>query len=149
MMVRDRTTSQVFYEAEWRAWLLANGGPSFDQITPEVMQACGADPVFEGQQPTLTRYQTAAMQGVVKQSDGNWYTNWIAVDMDEAAKAAADARQGDAVRQDRNARLSESDWTQLADAPVDAAAWSAYRAALRDVPQQEGFPWDVTWPTKP
>lgn len=24
-----------------------------------------------------------------------------------------------------------------------------YRKALLDVPQQEGFPWSVTWPTKP
>mgnify|MGYP003625607087 CR=1 FL=1 len=27
--------------------------------------------------------------------------------------------------------------------------WSAYRIALLDVPQQQGFPNDVTWPTKP
>lgn len=149
MMIRDRKTGQTFFEAEWRAWLLANGGPSFEQLTPEVMEACGADPVFEGPQPTLTRYQTAAQQGVVKKADGHWYTNWVAVDMDADAKAAADARQADAVRSDRNGRLASCDWTQLADAPVDTAAWSSYRAALRDVPAQAGFPWDVTWPTAP
>jgi hypothetical protein len=27
--------------------------------------------------------------------------------------------------------------------------WSVYRIALLDVPQQSGFPNDVTWPTKP
>jgi hypothetical protein len=26
---------------------------------------------------------------------------------------------------------------------------TAYRQALRDVPQQEGFPNTITWPTKP
>ncbi len=34
----------------------------------------------------------------------------------------------------RDARLAASDWTQLADAPVDRAAWAAYRQALRDFP---------------
>jgi hypothetical protein len=31
----------------------------------------------------------------------------------------------------------------------DQAAWTTYRQALRDVPQQEGFPFTITWPTKP
>lgn len=149
MMIRDRKTGQVFFEAEWRAWLLDNGGPSFAQLTPEVMEACGADPVFDGPQPTLTRYQTAAQQGVVKKADGKWYTNWVAVDMDAEARAAADARQAEAVRADRNARLSASDWTQLPDVPVDHAAWAVYRADLRNVSAQAGFPWDVAWPTTP
>lgn len=52
-------------------------------------------------------------------------------------------------RAERNARLSASDWTQLADAPVDKIAWAAYRQALRDVPQQEGFPTSVVWPVEP
>jgi hypothetical protein len=29
------------------------------------------------------------------------------------------------------------------------AAWAAYRQELLDVPQQSGFPADITWPTKP
>ena len=28
-------------------------------------------------------------------------------------------------------------------------AYTVYRQALLDVPQQAGFPWNVTWPTKP
>jgi hypothetical protein len=38
------------------------------------------------------------------------------------------------VRNWRNAKLIESDWTQVADAPVDKAAWATYRQALRDLP---------------
>jgi hypothetical protein len=34
----------------------------------------------------------------------------------------------------RDAKLAASDWTQTADAPVDKAAWAAYRQALRDFP---------------
>lgn len=54
-----------------------------------------------------------------------------------------------AIRAQRNWRLSSSDWTQIADSPVDAAAWAAYRQALRDVPQQAGFPETVVWPEPP
>ena len=49
----------------------------------------------------------------------------------------------------RNSLLTQSDWSQLPDAPVNQAAWAAYRSLLRDVPQQSGFPADITWPTKP
>jgi len=31
----------------------------------------------------------------------------------------------------------------------EQAAWSNYRTALLDVPQQSGFPHNVTWPTQP
>jgi hypothetical protein len=53
------------------------------------------------------------------------------------------------VRAERDRLLAASDWTQVLDAPVDQDAWAAYRQALRDVPQQEGFPTDVAWPIKP
>ena len=53
------------------------------------------------------------------------------------------------IHQERNTLLSECDWTQVSDAPVNQAAWQTYRQALRDVTSQEGFPYSVTWPTKP
>ncbi|MEN8659818.1 MAG: phage tail assembly chaperone [Marivita sp.] len=61
--------------------------------------------------------------------------------MDEAAAQA--------FRHNRDHLLAASDWTQVADAPVDAAAWAAYRQALRDVPAQAGFPDNITWPEAP
>ena len=53
------------------------------------------------------------------------------------------------IRHYRNQLLATSDWTQIADAPVDQSAWATYRQALRDVPEQEGFPENVIWPTPP
>jgi len=58
-------------------------------------------------------------------------------------------RQAAQARSQRDALLSQSDWTQVPDAPVDQAAWAEYRQALRDVPQQAGFPTEITWPQKP
>ncbi|WP_207260873.1 tail fiber assembly protein [Desulfovibrio sp. Huiquan2017] len=58
----------------------------------------------------------------------------------------------EAVRAERDRRLAACDWTQMPDAPLDdtaRAAWTVYRQALRDVPQQEGFPWVVVWPVGP
>ena len=53
------------------------------------------------------------------------------------------------IRFERDRLLVASDWTQVADAPVNQAAWAEYRQALRDIPEQEGFPENVVWPTKP
>jgi len=57
-------------------------------------------------------------------------------------------------RQRRNGLLRATDWTQLADAqlrlgPERVAAFEAYRQALADVPQQEGFPEAIEWPEEP
>jgi len=49
----------------------------------------------------------------------------------------------------RNKKLADSDWTQVADAPVDKTVWASYRQALRDITNQEGFPVNVLWPTEP
>ena len=70
-------------------------------------------------------------------------------DAEEAAHAANEiARKAVEIRSQRNQRLKDSDWTQVADAPVDKAAWAAHRQALRDISTQTGFPWDVEWPTE-
>jgi hypothetical protein len=55
------------------------------------------------------------------------------------------------VRAERDARLMLTDWIYLPDVtpPSDMAAWEAYRQALRDVPQQDGFPDEVVWPEAP
>jgi len=54
------------------------------------------------------------------------------------------------VREERNQRLKNSDWTQFPDVVLsDKDAWTTYRQMLRDVPSQAGFPWSVDWPTKP
>ena len=53
------------------------------------------------------------------------------------------------VRAERKSKLVASDWTQLADAVVEKSAWASYRQLLRDLPQQEGFPGSVVWPTAP
>ncbi len=49
----------------------------------------------------------------------------------------------------RNAQLAASDWTQVADAPVDKSAWATYRQALRDLPAQGGIADAAEFPVAP
>lgn len=55
-------------------------------------------------------------------------------------------------RAQRSALFAASDWTQVADSPLSSAAraaWATYRQALRDLPQQPGWPAAVVWPAQP
>ena len=158
---------QVMYEAEFRAYQKANGGPAWDTTTAEVLTALGADVVFEGPQATGgTVYQFSQAAGV-EQIDGKWYTKHIlgptftdtpatdttpaqtAAEQEAAYKASKDAEQATSVRTSRNDKLKECDWTQIADSTADKTAWATYRQALRDITAQAGFPWAVTWPDAP
>lgn len=53
------------------------------------------------------------------------------------------------LREARNYALQKCDWTQAPDAPVDQAAWAAYRQALRDLPSNTTDPRNPVWPSKP
>ena len=158
---------QVMYEAEFRAYQKANGGPTWDTTTTEILTALGADVVFEGPQATGgTVYQTSVYGGV-EQIDGKWYTKYIlgptftdtpatdttpaqtAAEQEAAYKASKDAEQAKSVRTSRNDKLKECDWTQITDSTADKTAWATYRQALRDITAQAGFPWTVTWPDAP
>lgn len=53
------------------------------------------------------------------------------------------------LRSERNHDLAATDWTQLPDAGVDAAAWATYRQALRDLPAGLKDPRKAKWPARP
>ena len=155
------------FESEYRAYLLANNGPSFETLTPEIMAELGIDPVLEGPQATTTPPYQFSQRSGVEQIGEQWFTKYIAgpiftdraateteaaqtaAEQEAAYKAQKDAEQTTAVRADRTKRLAECDWTQLADSTADKAAWATYRAALRDITKADGFPWTMVWPTQP
>lgn len=63
-----------------------------------------------------------------------------------------DADYAAEARAKRNSLIAETDYMAMPDYPLDAekkAAVLAYRQALRDVPEQAGFPRQIDWPTKP
>jgi len=76
--------------------------------------------------------------------------NIIAWEAQEAEYAAgATDRAAAEARTERDSKLAETDWTQVADAPVSQEDWAAYRQLLRDVPLQAEFPITIAWPTEP
>lgn len=80
--------------------------------------------------------------------EGDWvYTVMVRNKTAEEVQADVDARAAQK-RAERDRALAASDWTQVLDAPVDRTAWATYRQALRDLPEQEGFP-DVSLPAQP
>ena len=68
----------------------------------------------------------------------------------EASAITDSERALNALREIRNEKLSETDWTQGADVP-DAIknAYTAYRQALRDITKTYNDPRKVVWPDKP
>ena len=160
MQIRIKITGAVMYEGEFREYIKSTDGASWEATTTEVLNALGAESVFEGPQATGgTVYQYSQRDGVEQQSDGNWYTKYIlgpvftdgettAAAQEAAYKAQKDEEQAKNVRASRDTLIAKTDWTQCADISAAVKAkWVPYRKALRDVPQQAGFPFNVIWPT--
>lgn len=167
MELRNRATGAVITDSQLRA---EHPNTSFPKVlTAGIISDFGYDPVLEGPQATVTPpYEYSQRDGVVEMN-GQWFTHYIAgpifheyvddegithtvAEQEAAYRAAKDAEQAKAVRADRNKRLTDCDWTQLADSPLDAdakLAWQLYRETLRMVPEQAGFPWDIEWPPLP
>ena len=121
---------------------------NFSSALPE-----GYARVQPSSQPTEDELKVIT-EGTPALMDGVWTQVWVQSDKYTAeelvaynAKKETDKQQE--VRDVRNSLLSMSDWTQLADTTVDKSAWATYRQALRDVTQQAGFPWTITWPDAP
>ena len=84
--------------------------------------------------------------------NGEWVMTWKVSPASSEEIAERLERKSAEVRQQRNQLLTECDWTQLADSPLNAdakAAWAAYREELRSVSEQAGFPWEIEWPAQP
>jgi hypothetical protein len=110
------------------------------------------------------------MRQGVEQIDGKWFTKHVlgpiftdrpatdtepaqtAAEQEAAYKAQKDAEQSKAMREQRSQKLKETDWVVVKHLERNEnipGAWEVYRQALRDVPTQQGFPWNVTWPEEP
>lgn len=134
-------------------WQLKAANPltSFPaQANDEMLASFGVERVFFATPPELTSTQVLVEGApVFSTEDQRWTQVWAVRDLTAEEVASRNAGQAASVRSERNGLLTASDWTQVADAPVDQAAWATYRQALRDVTAQTGFPWTVEWPTQP
>ena len=108
--------------------------------TAETLEAFGVYKIVEEPAPTVDS-KTHRQSQSIQQVNGVWTQVWAIQQLAEDTAAAN-------IRGYRDKLLANSDWTQVADAPVNKTTWATYRQALRDVSLQEGFPWVVEWPIK-
>lgn len=82
-----------------------------------------------------------------------WEAAWIAYQAEiEAERERTRIQPWDLFIMQRNARLYETDWTQLPNGPLTAEqvqAWADYRQQLRDLPQHTTDPENPNWPVPP
>lgn len=130
----------------------ANPNSSFPKNpSDELLASFGVQRVFFSTPPALTDTQVL-VEGtpVFSTEDQRWTQVWAVRDLTAEEIASRNEGQAASVRAERNSLLTSSDWTQGKDIPDNiSSAWATYRQALRDVPSQAGFPWDIQWPTQP
>lgn len=110
---------------------------------------CAFYPVVEGAQPSHDpKTQTLTYQDTVDPDAKVVNRTWSAVSYSQDQIDA----EWTILRNRRNLYLKACDYTQLADAPLtvqEKSDWTAYRQALRDLPQNTANPFDATFPTPP
>lgn len=131
-----------------------NPNTSFpSQIPDSLLQEHGMVRVVVTGAPEADHTKNVTQQTPVFNTERNrWETSWTVTDATTEEIADRVAKQAASIRDERNWLISESDWTQLDDTPLNNSAklsWANYRQQLRDIPTQSGFPWNVTWPVKP
>lgn len=78
--------------------------------------------------------------------------NGVLIECSEELEAAVKGELAEKIRSMRNHLLTQCDWTQMPDSPLaeeERKIWAQYRQALRDIPQQAGFPENIAFPQSP
>ena len=120
------------------------------QIPDDMLESYGILPVTFTDMPSFDdRTQKVEQEATPSLVSGAWTIGWTTSSKTADETAEYDDNQAATVRSERDGLLGQSDWTQVADAPVDATVWATYRQALRDITDQAGFPNDINWPVKP
>jgi hypothetical protein len=81
--------------------------------------------------------------------DGVWTQVWEIADATQEEINQRIEDQWNNIREKRDSLLTESDWTQVLDSPVNREEWSNYRQVLRDIPQEQTDPFEIIWPNAP
>ena len=119
----------------------------------------------------ITRAGLESSGNVCMESDTEpeFYTRWVHTPADSPDNVATkDADVGDiaiyltdaeydtvlaaSTRQKRDRLIAATDYLVTPDYPIESdrlAKVKIYRQALRDIPEQSGFPRTITWPEKP
>ena len=122
------------------------------EIPDSILAEFGVYPLKSTTQTTCNTATERVEEGTPVQQDGKWVQVWNVVSLTAEEMQQRNDAKANSVRIQRGELLVASDWTQIDDSPLDnikKAEWATYRQALRDITIQEGFPWEINWPTKP
>ena len=165
---RNRTTGAVNTQGEIRRSMPNTSLPRV--WTSSICDSLGIDPVLAAPAPEASgEYKSVGRNGVVQDANGNWVFAWVERDMfadyvdedgvtvtkasqEEAYTATKDAEAALAARNTRDGLIASCDWMAIKafeGGTTVGTDWAAYRQALRDVTDQEGFPNEIVWPTQP
>ena len=129
--------------------------PSSENI--EIANSLGWSLITNPTEPTPSSNLKVAKQGSLsKNKDGTHSYKWTEVNKfskkaDETAYLKTlDEETAKALRNKRNKKLSETDWTSASDVTM-SDDMKTYRQALRDITKHENWPnlEDSDWPTPP
>jgi len=119
-----------------------NPQTSFPKLIPDDLLA--SYDVYPYTRPNTPAYDSLTHRltdGAFEQVDGSWVLPYV-VEQQPLEQAERN------IRSRRDGLLQETDWMALSDVTM-SAEMTSYRQALRDITAQAGFPYEVTWPTKP
>jgi len=123
-----------------------NPQTSFPKLIPDEMLA--SYDVYPYTRPTPAEYDNLVWRLIdgdfVQDAEGHWSLPYKleALPIDQAERN---------IRSRRDGLLQETDWIVIKSYERGQnipAEWELYRQALRDITEQAGFPYEVTWPTK-
>ena len=119
-----------------------NPNTSFPKVPSDALLAdWGVYPYTVQDQPAVDYLTQTTTASALTQTNGAWTQGWEVTDL-----PTEDAARN--IRSQRDNLLSQTDWMALSDNTM-SPAWADYRQALREVPEQAGYPYAVIWPTKP
>ena len=119
---------------------------SFPKTVPDnILAEYSVFPVTEIPKPEYDPQSQYLQQSEYYQTEAGWQFHYTVeqLPLEQVAQT---------VRHDRDRLLEASDWivsrSYERQQPVPEA-WATYREALRDIPEQSGFPYTVQWPQTP
>lgn len=120
------------------------------EATDELLAEWGVFTVTPTEKPQVTVNETGIEDTpILDNNTSKWVQTWIVKQATSEEVLDRVLKKTSEIRKIRDDLLSGSDWTQVSDSPVNKEEWSLYRQALRDIPTQEGFPFNVVWPLRP
>lgn len=120
-------------------------------ITRQIMATYNVYQVLPEPKPEMP-YTQDAVEGMPEYYSNQWHQTWTVYDLSQEELEGRTINKSEEVRQQRDELLSSTDWRVIKATETntpESIEWMQYREDLRNVPQQEGFPWNIDWPVTP